>query len=251
MEETALRKFWSRYFKFDWKLGLFIFLLFVIIRYWIVLTAIVDGGEGGNGIFILFFLMWFVPFILFTRKGRYEIGIKKPDEWIKLLYSLVGGIAFCGISYLITYLLYGLSLNNSFVYMVRIFSLSPDLVETYRYKLFFISLIFSMTISPIGEEFLFRGVIHSCFVGKCGENKASIVNSLAFMIAHLPHFGILYIAGEWSFPFFPALLWMFFMFTLSRIFFKLKVYSKSIWAPVFAHAGYNAMMMYINFFILL
>ena len=250
MQESVLRKFWSRYFNLDWKLGVFIFLLFAIIRYWVVLSTIVNGG-GGNGIFFLFFSMWFLPFILFTSKGRHEIGIRKPNNWITLFYSLVIGAVFCGLSFWITYMLYGFSLDNSFVYMAKIFNLDSNLLETYRNKIFIASLIFGMTFSPIGEEFLFRGVIHSCFDNRYGENKASIIDSLAFAIIHLPHFGILYIAGKWSVPLFPTLLWMFFMYALSRILFLLKTKSKSIWAPVFAHAGFNAIMMYINLFIIL
>ena len=249
MHEIVLRKFWSRYFNLDWKLGVFIFLLFVAIRYWLVFGIVMHGG-GGNSLFLLFLSMWFVPFILFTRRGRNQIGIRKPNAWIKLFYAFVIGILFCGLSFFVTYLIYGLSLDNSFVYMSRIFGIDSAIIEAYRYQIFMMSLLFGMTFSPIGEEFLFRGVIHSCFVSRFGQNRASLLDSLAFAIAHLPHFGILYIAGTWSIPFFPTLLWMFSLFILSRILFYLNTKSKSIWSSVFAHAGYNAMMMYINFFII-
>ncbi len=180
MQKTILRKTWSRYFSFDWKLGLFLITVFAVLRFFIALNNAQYGGS--SAIFMLFLSMWFIPIILFTSEGRKAIGIKKPDRWIKLLYSFIAGIVFCGVSYLITYLLYGYSINNSFVYMSRVYGLAPEMLEAYRYKLFYISLFMSMIFSPIGEEFLYRGVIHGCFVDKYGENKASIIDSLVFMI---------------------------------------------------------------------
>jgi membrane protease YdiL (CAAX protease family) len=246
MQKSVLRKIWSKYFSFDWKLGLFLIVVFAVLRFVIALNNAKYGGN--SAIFMLFLSMWFVPVILLTSEGRKTIGIRKPDKWIKILYSFLAGAAFCGISYLISYLLYGYSVNNSFVYLSRVYGLTPEMLEAYRYKLFFISLFVSMTFSPVGEELLYRGVIHGCFVDKYGENKASIIDSLVFMVVHLPHFGIIYDLGKWSFPLFPALLWMFFMFMVARLFFRCKVYSNSIWGAVFAHAGYNCLMMYFTYF---
>lgn len=132
--------------------------------------------------------------------------------------------------------------------MSRVFGMSPELMETHRNQIFVSAVIVGMTFSPIGEELLYRGMVHESFVSKFGENKASIIDSLVFMLVHLPHFGIVYIAGEWSFPFFPALLWMLSMFLVSRLFFRFKVYSQSIWGAILAHSGYNFMMMYITFY---
>lgn len=246
MQKSLFRKIWSKHLRFDWKLGMFLILVFGVLRFVIALNNAANGGS--STIFFLYLSMWVLPFVFLTSEGRRYIGIRKPDKWIRLLYALVAGIIFCGISYLITYWLYGYTVNNSFVYMSRVFGLTSGMLEAYRYKLFFIALIASMTFSPIGEEFLYRGMIHGCFVEKYGENKASIIDSLVFMIVHLPHFGIIYNAGKWSFPFFPALLWMFFMFMVSRLFFRCKVYSNSIWGAVFAHAGFNCAMMYFTYF---
>ncbi len=246
IQESLFRKMWSKHLRFDWKLGVFLILVFGVLRFIIALNNAAHGGS--SVIFLLYLSMWFIPFILLTSKGRRYIGIRKPDKWIKLLFALSSGVAFCAIAYLITYWLYGFTVNNSFVYMSRVYGITPEMLEAYRYKLFFIALAVSMTFSPIGEEFLYRGMIHGCFVEKYGENKASVIDSLVFMIVHLPHFGIIYDMGEWSFPFFPALLWMFFMFMASRLFFRSKVYSSSIWGAVFAHAGFNCAMMYITYF---
>ncbi|MDR1645141.1 MAG: CPBP family intramembrane metalloprotease [Tannerellaceae bacterium] len=132
--------------------------------------------------------------------------------------------------------------------MSRVFGLTPEMLEGYRYQFFGGALLMGMTFSPVGEELLYRGIINRCFAGRYGENKASVIDSLMFMIVHLPHFGIIYNAGQWSFPLFPALLWMLLMFLAGRLFFRCKVYSRSIWGAISAHAGYNAAMMYITYF---
>ena len=108
-----------------------------------------------------------------------------------------------------------------------------------------------MIFSPIGEEFLYRGVIHGSFVSKFGEIKASVFDSLAFAFTHLAHFGIIYIAGNWSFLPVPALLWIVSMFFVSQIFFRCKLMCDSIFGAVFSHAGFNFAMMYFTFYHLL
>lgn len=248
MQNPILRKVWSKYFSFDWKLGIFLIVVFTALRFIIALNNVVHGGS--STIFLLYLSMWLIPVILLTSEGRKYIGIRKPDKWIKLLYALIVGIAFCLVSYLVMYWLYNLSIDNCFVYMSKVFGLTSEMLETYRYKLFFIALIVGMTFSPVGEELLYRGLIEGCFVKIYGENKAAVIAGLAFMIAHLPHFGIIYNAGQWSFSFFPALLWMLSMFMLSLLLSKFKLYSKSIWAAVLAHAGYNAGMMYVTYFLI-
>lgn len=245
-QQSVFRKMWLGSISFDWKFGVFLILLFAIPRFIIALNNAVHGGS--QAIFLLYLSMWFIPFIFLTTKGRRLMGIKKPDKWITLFYAFLAGLAFCGIYYLITCWLFGNSVNNSFTYMSRVFGMSPEMMEAYRSRIFIASLVMGMTFSPVGEELLYRGMVHESFIDKFGTNKASIIDSLAFTLVHLPHFGIIYDAGEWSFPFFPALLWMFSMFILSRLFFKCKVLSQSIWGAVLAHSGYNFLMMYITFY---
>ncbi len=105
-----------------------------------------------------------------------------------------------------------------------------------------------MTFSPIGEELFYRGIVHGSFVPQLGEQKASIADSLAFALTHLAHFGIVYTAGSWNFLFLPAMLWVFFMFLSSRIFFICKEKTGSISGAILSHAAYNLTMMYFIFY---
>ena len=108
-----------------------------------------------------------------------------------------------------------------------------------------------MLFSPIGEEFLYRGVIHQAFVPKFGEVKASTIDSLAFAFTHLAHFGIVYLATGWEFLFAPAVIWVAMMYFASRLFFWCKRKSGSIWGAVAAHAGFNLGMTYCIIYLIL
>ena len=113
---------------------------------------------------------------------------------------------------------------------------------------FAIFAIIGMTFSPIGEELLYRGLIHQSFVPKFGNNKASILDSLAFAVVHLAHFGIIYTNGNWKFLIIPAILWITLMFLTSRLFYYCKIKTDSIYGAIIGHAGFNLAMTYFIFY---
>lgn len=247
MEKAILKPFWRSFLTYNWKFGILLILLFGIPRFIIVLQANISGSYGW--VSIIFMLMWITPFILLNKDGRRYIGIKKPQNYRWLLYSFLIGIAFCSFMFTSANLLFGDSLNNSFIYISKSYTLPVgELTATNKLILFLTFSLTGMTFSPIGEEFLYRGLIHGSFVEKYGEQKASIFDSLAFALTHLAHFGIIYNLGKWDFLFIPALLWVLGMFILSQLFFRCKQMTGSIWGAVVSHAGYNFGMMYWIFY---
>ncbi|MDR0938518.1 MAG: CPBP family intramembrane metalloprotease [Mediterranea sp.] len=116
--------------------------------------------------------------------------------------------------------------------------------EFERLTYFLVAAIPSMIFSPIGEEFLFRGLVHGSFVCRFGEVGALFFDSGAFALTHLAHFGIIYSAGGWSFLPIPALLWVLSMFLVSQVFFRCKLMCDSIFGAVFSHSGFNFAIMY-------
>ena len=106
----------------------------------------------------------------------------------------------------------------------------------------------SMLFSPIGEELFYRGMIHGSFSRKYGDNKASHIDSLAFALTHLAHFGIVYVDGQWDFLLLPSLLWLIFMFFTSRLFHYCKKRTGSILGAIVSHAAFNGCMMYFIFY---
>jgi len=241
-----LRKFWRHFFKYNWKFGVFLILLFGIPRFILVLHANVSGGYGQAS--VIFFLMWFTPLIFLTKQGRKEIGLKRPNNYLRLLVSFILGIMSCIVIFGIFQLLFDSTLGNAFVYIAKAGAGSAHFTDSDRLTYFLIAAIPSMIFSPIGEEFLYRGVIHGSFVPGYGETKASVLDSLAFAFTHLAHFGIIYNIGKWEFLPVPAIIWVLSMFAVSQLFFRCKQMCDSIFGAVLSHAGYNFAMMYFIFY---
>lgn len=230
--------------------GVFLILLFGIPRFIIVLNANATGNYGLTS--VLFLVMWITPFVLLTKSGRMLIGFKKPDRPLWLFYAFFVGVAACVFVFAVGLWLYGETVSNWFVYVSRSYNV-PDFGENVptRFSYFLIFAAVGITFSPVGEELLYRGLIHQCFVSKYGENRASMIDSLAFGITHLAHFGILYIAGGFQFFVFPGLIWVTLMYFAGRLFFISKARSGSIAGAVISHAGFNlAMTGFIFYWIL-
>ena len=246
----SLRKFWTRFFTYNWVFGLALILLFGIPRFIMVLQANVSGGY--SSVFIIFLLMWFAPLIFLTKLGRKNMEMKRPNSYLRLLYSFVLGALSCVLIFGVFWLLYQNTESNAFAYISRI-SGAPmgDISDSDKLIYFIIAVIPSMLVSPIGEEFFYRGVVHGSFVGQFGEAKASVFDSLAFAFTHLAHFGIVYLAGQWTFLPLPAIIWVISMFAVSQLFFRCKLMCDSILGAIFSHAGFNFAMMYFIFYVLL
>lgn len=243
-----LNRFFARFMSYNPAMGLFLILLFGIPRFMLVLHSYVIKSYGL--VMFVFFIMWFSPFLLLNKRGRSEIGLKKPVRFWVLPLSFLAGSLVCYLLFESFSLLYEKSLDNPFVYIAgnnAISTMTPDNRDLY----FLIAVIPSMLFSPIGEEFLYRGVIHGTFVFRFGERGASILDSLAFAITHIAHFGILYVSGIWIFSFVPALIWVISMFIACQVFFQCKQFTGSLWGAVASHAGFNFMMMYVIFYMLL
>jgi len=238
----------NKSFKFNWQFGMVLILLFGVPRFFIVLNANQTGNYNFTS--IIFLLMWVTPFILLTQKGRKIIGISKTRKYSWLLYSFLIGITVCVIVYFIGELFYQNSISHWFVYISKSYGAIPieELEGKNMHAYFAVFALIGMTFSPIGEELLYRGLIHQSFILKFGDNKASIIDSLAFAIVHLAHFGIIYVNGTWKFLFVPALLWMFLMFMTSRIFYFCKLKTNSIYGAILSHAGFNLAMTYFIFY---
>tara|TARA_R110001592_G_scaffold17935_10_gene75080 strand:- start:1072 stop:1815 length:744 start_codon:yes stop_codon:yes gene_type:complete len=237
--------------KFNWKLGMSLILLFSIPRFIIVLNANQTGNYKLTS--FIFILMWLTPFIFLTKSGRNSIGIHKPKNHQSLFFSFILGVLACSIVFLIGKFLYQNTIENWFVYISNSYKSIPvnELKGEGETIYFILFALIGMTFSPIGEELLYRGMIHECFVKLLGNNKASFVDSLAFSLVHLAHFGIIYSNNSWKFLLIPSLLWIILMFFTSRLFFYCKIKSQSIYGAIISHTGFNFAMTYFIFYYVL
>lgn len=240
-----LRKYWSSIFQYNWVFGLFLILLFGIPRFVLVLHSNVIKSYGF--VMLVFVVMWFVPLIFLTKSGRKYIGIRLPNHFGRLCLSFLLGTLSCAVIFFLFVLFFDKTVENAFVYIGGN-NPGSTLPVADRLLYFWIAVIPSMIFSPIGEELLYRGVVHGSFVARFGETKASVFDSLAFALTHIAHFGIIYISGIWQFLLVPAFVWVISMFAVSQLFFRCKLFCSSIWGAVIAHSGFNFAMMYLIFY---
>jgi membrane protease YdiL (CAAX protease family) len=110
--------------------------------------------------------------------------------------------------------------------------------------------IVGMTFSPIGEELFFRGIVHSSFAKSFGDKKASIIDSSAFAIIHISHFGLVFINNQWDLLIIPTVIWVLSMFFISISFYKCREKSGSLFGAMICHSAFNLGMIYCIFYLL-
>lgn len=247
MSNSLLRPIWRPLFNVNWQLGLGLILLFGIPRFILVLQASQTGDF--SLVSMIFILMWLAPFILLTRAGRRSIGLRKPRHYRWLGYGVLLGMLACVMMYFIATFLFAHSIENWLVYTRQSYQLQTGPVApSDRWIYFIIFSVIAMTFSPVGEELLYRGLIHRSFAYDLGEWKASVIDSAAFSLTHLAHFGVVYYAGGWKFLPFPALLWVISIFGTGILFSICKERSDSLAGAVVCHAAFNLAMTYLIFY---
>lgn len=221
--------------------GILLLVVFGVVRVALVLQANVTGSY--NVVSIVFVAMALLPWILLTREGRRRIGLTRPTRWWALPVALIAGAAACVVVVGVVALFWGSTLQNPFVYIGSTYSNIPadpspdDLVIS-----FVIYAAIGMLVSPIGEELLYRGLAHEAIASRWGHRRAAVVDAGAFAITHLAHFGVVYVAGAWSFLPVPALVWVAAMFAVSLLFYAHRRLAGSVSGAIVAHAGFNLAM---------
>ncbi len=246
--KNELRSFWKRYFNLNWKFGLFLVLSLCIPRFVLVLKANQLGNYSLIG--LIMFISALIPFIFLNKNGLQKIGIKKTKKLKILVYALILGIAFSFLLHFIGVGLYGHTYENWYEYIGKSYNIPNDIAAHNKRIMFLIMAFTGMTFSPLGEELFFRGIIHWSFAKSIGDKKASIIDSLAFALTHISHFGLVFINNKWDFYIVPTLIWISSMYTISILFIQMKKLTNSILGAVLCHSGFNLGMIYCIFYLL-
>jgi len=245
---NELKIFWSSFFSFNWAFGLFLIFLICIPRFILVLNANVSGNYGF--IALIMIISAIVPFIFLSKYGRKEIGLTRPKQIKWLLIAFIFGLIASVVLYVLGQVLYGSSYENWYVYIGKSYNIPIDIIPNDKKILFIITALTGMIFSPIGEELFFRGIVHSSFAKSIGERKASIVDSLAFALTHISHFGLVLINNKWDFFTIPTLIWVTSMFLVSLLFFTFRKRSGSILGAIICHSAFNLGMIYCIFYLI-
>jgi membrane protease YdiL (CAAX protease family) len=246
--ERELRPLWNRLIAYNWKFGLFLLLLICAPRFVLVLNANEIGNYSSIG--LIMFISALIPFIFLNKYGRRQIGIRKTNKIHFIVIALIAGLAVSLLLYFLGTALYGNSYQNWYVYIGKSYNIPDGIIPRDKRLLFIIMAINGMIFSPIGEELFFRGIVHGSFAKSIGERKASIVDSAAFALTHISHFGLVFINSQWDFYIIPTIIWVLSMFFVSVLFFVLKRKTDSIWGAIICHAAFNFGMIYCIFYLL-
>lgn len=246
--ENELKPFWRKYFDFNWKFGLFLILIICIPRFILVLKA----NETSNYSFIglMMTISAIAPFLFLNKSGRKKIGITKPKKYTWLIWSFILGLAFSVLLYFFGDLLYKNTFENWYVYIGKSYNIPVEIKPNDKLIMFIIMAITGMIFSPIGEELFFRGIVHSSFAKSLGNTKASIIDSSAFALTHISHFGLVFLNNEWKFFILPTILWVLSMFLVSILFYVCRKKSGSILGAIICHSAFNLGMIYCIFYLL-
>lgn len=245
---TELKPFWNRIFGFNWKFGLVLILAVCLPRFILVLNANVKGSY--NSIALIMIVSALAPFIFLSKYGLKQIGFTKPQSYTWLLVAFLTGIFFSVVLYGLGDMLYGDTYSNWFKYIGKSYNIPAEISLQDR-KIYFIIFAFTgMIFSPIGEELFFRGIVHSAFAKSVGESKASIIDSTAFAVTHISHFGLVFLMNQWKFLTIPAMIWVLNIFLAGILFYYFRKKSLSILGAMVCHAGFNFGMTYCIFYLL-
>ena len=242
-----LRKYLSGKLALNAWLGIVLILLFGTVRFAAVLYGIQSGDN--KYLSVIFFLMILTPYAMLTKEGRKFIKIQKPKGVLPVVYSLLLGSLICLAIFGLGQVLYGSGISNWFRYIGESYPVDLKTISHEDKKIYFIVfLIIGMTFSPFGEELLYRGLVHGSFATGLGERKAALIDSAAFGLTHLAHFGVIYYNGTWSFYLWPAVIWVLLMFASGLVFNYCKAISDSIVGAIVGHMGFNIAMTYVIFY---
>jgi uncharacterized protein len=246
--ENELKPFWNQLFDFNWKFGLSLIFLICIPRFLLVMRANASGNYAYMGLIMTISAL--VPFIFLSKYGRQKIGIKKPTNYKPLLIAFIAGLTASVFLYFLGQILYENSHENWYQYIGKSYKIPLGINQHDKLILFTIVAFTSMIFSPVGEELLFRGVIQASFSTSIGEKNASFVDSSAFALVHISHFGLVFNNNQWDFYTISAIIWAVSMFLVSLLFFKFKKYAGSILGAIVCHAAFNLGMTYCIFFLM-
>ncbi len=246
--ENELKPFWRKFFEFNWKFGLFLLLIICIPRFVLVLRANETANYSYIGLIMI--LSAITPFLFLTKFGRKQIGITKPRKYTWLIWSFFLGLTFSILLHFLADFIYKDTFENWYVYIGKSYNIPLGIQPNDKFIMFVIMAITGMIFSPIGEELFFRGIVHSSFAKSFGNFKASIIDSSAFALTHMAHFGLVFINSEWKLLTFPTLIWVFSMFLVSLLFYACRKKSGSILGAILCHAAFNLGMIYCIFYLL-
>jgi membrane protease YdiL (CAAX protease family) len=235
-----LRPFWNRLGIPPWLLSLLVLAVLAAARFYSAF-----GPPQASILFVLHILaMWALPFLFLTRQGRRDIGLTKQGITpASLALCALAGAAGGLLIFWIGMALYGDTADNWCVSVRDSFQLKQMLTVMSPGAAFAVIAVSTLGFTPIGEEFLFRGLIQQSFTLRWNAAIATLVNGLAYGLLHLLHVhGLWHDAAGFHFRLVSGALVVLLLAGLGAGFTVCRMRTGSLWCAVAAHAACNLAM---------
>jgi membrane protease YdiL (CAAX protease family) len=235
-QTAILKPLWTIVFGPPWVVSLAVFAFVAAVRFF----AVFSPYSLQELYFIQTVALWAVPFICLTPIGRREMGLTDSGLTLgSMLLSALAG-AVCGfVFFFLGMALYGDSPDNwcisirNYLHFDEMRGLMSPLG---LFALFSLPAIF---LNPIGEEILFRGLIHESFARRFNSTFATLVNSLLFGMIYLYLHGLWHDGSGFHLRLASAAVAVFLMACIGFVFTLCRTLSGSLWPAMAAHAAFN------------
>lgn len=247
--KPTIRRPFRRIVGFDLRTGITVLAVTALVRIVIVLGA--NASANYQLVSVFFVVLIALPWVMLTRRGRTQIGFTRPQSWKAVVLAIAMGAAMCLATFALMTTLFGQSIANPFVYISSSYSAIPQpLTDADRTIYFVIFAIINMTLSPIGEEILYRGMATEMLRTRLSERLTTCIEAGVFALVHLAHFGIIFTVTGWAFLPIPAMLWVGAMFLTALVFAYARRLSGSLLGAILSHSAFNLTMTAMIFYTL-
>ncbi len=189
-----------------------------------VTAALAVTAVGAAALAVVLLARWRWP-LLWSRDMPPGFGLTRPRDYRWLLAAVAVGLLAPWLGGVVTHVLArGHEVGQNVEQLVRHAPLGGRIAVA----------VLAVGVAPVAEELLFRGVLLSALIPRCGLPVAAVLSAAAFAAIHLPGLG-------WHWYALPQLL------LLGIALVWLRVRGRSLWPAVLAHGVHNALALGVLF----
>jgi membrane protease YdiL (CAAX protease family) len=168
-----------------WKAALFLFAVIACVHFVAAFLKSLPLNLFGMLLYVLVTLV-------FVRKSAFkEIRIKKPTFPIYIIYGSLLVTLFVFVSYILHYYIVDFGSANFMALMAKQ-QLSYGVITKFNeWEYFPIAALGFVALSPLTEEFFFRGLLLKSFENKLSALRANLLQAFLFSFVHLAYFWLI------------------------------------------------------------